>query len=886
MIGSPQNVSSITRIVCVAAAFAALAACSGRGSVNLGSGQTPDPATVDFPIFYVKRTIPTNTDDLRELRDAVPSAHLFKRDRASPSAPETDITATVIGTDDYDIKDLNVSFDGKKLVFAMRGPLTQNMNEEDPPFWNLWEYDLVGNTLHRLIASDIIAGEGNDVSPAYLPDGRIVFSSTRQKQSKAILLDENKPQFEAQDEQGDEPGFVLHVMNADGTGIHQISFNQSHDRNPSVLASGRVMFTRWDHAPGKDGMHLYTSNPDGTDLQLLYGANSHNTGTNDANGNPSTIEFVGAREMSDGRVLSLIRPNTDTDFGGDLTIIDTNTYVENIQPTLANAGMTGPAQTRATPNDVRTIPGPSPGGRFQSAFPLWDGTNRILVSWSQCRVLDTTTTPSTIVACTDTRLADPNVQTAPPLYSVWMFDSGQNTLLPVLAPVEGVMITDVVAAQPRTLPAVILDKVPGLDADSTLVSEGVGVLDIKSVYDFDGVDTATPNIATVANPALTTAAQRSARFIRLEKAVSQPDDDVRDVANAAFGTVGFMREILGYAPVEPDGSVRIKVPADVAFQIDILDANGRKISPTHSNWLQVRAGEILSCNGCHTPATTQAPRSHGRAGLSASVWAGAATTGQPFPNTNATLSPNAGETMAQTRARLNCASCLAITPSVNLLFQDVWTDPAAAGRPADPDISYSYGDTTFTTPAPTSASCKTTWTSACRIVINYPQHIQPLWDKPRLLIDPNTQLTLADNTCSRSGCHNTQDAAAMPQIPGGQLDLTAVPSDEEPQQLRSYRELLFTDNRQILNMGALEDECAQVDPVTQVCLAFRTAGPYVSAGSARGGLSNAFLSRFAAGSGSTHAGYLSPAELRLLSEWLDIGAQYFNNPFDPAVPLN
>ena len=45
-----------------------------------------------------------------------------------------------------------------------------------------------------------------------------------------------------------------------------------------------------------------------------------------------------------------------------------------------------------------------------------------------------------------------------------------------------------------------------------------------------------------------------------------------------------------------------------------------------------------------------------------------------------------------------------------------------------------------------------------------------------------------------------------------------------------------------------------------------------------------FFSRFAAG--GTHAGYLTPAELRLISEWVDIGAQYFNNPFDPAVPLN
>jgi hypothetical protein len=63
-------------------------------------------------------------------------------------------------------------------------------------------------------------------------------------------------------------------------------------------------------------------------------------------------------------------------------------------------------------------------------------------------------------------------------------------------------------------------------------------------------------------------------------------------------------------------------------------------------------------------------------------------------------------------------------------------------------------------------------------------------------------------------------------------------------------------------------------------------GPYLTASSANGGRSAAFLARFAPGSGSTHAGYLSAAELRLLSEWLDIGAQYFNNPFDPAVPVN
>jgi hypothetical protein len=875
-----KTVKVITRATCFVACAALLSACSGSG--GSGGRSNPDPATIDFPIFYVKRTVPEGSDDLRQLRDAVPDADLFMRDRASSSAPETSITERVTGdTDLYDIKDLNVSYDGSKLVFAMRGPLQENMDEEDAPTWNIWEYDIASDDLHRVIASDTTAEEGNDVAPAYLADGRILFSSTRQRQSKAILLDESKPQFEAQNEDGSESSFVLHVMAADGTDIRQISFNQSHDLGPTLLVNGRVLWSRWDHAPGSDGIHLYTVNPDGSDVQLHYGANSHDTGTDD-----QPIDFVGVREMQSGNLLALIRERTDVDFGGDLVIIDADTYVENTQPTLANAGMNGPAQTRATPNDVRTVPGPSPGGRFHSGFPLWDGTNRILVTWSQCRVLDESTNPAAIVPCTDDVLDDPDVELAPVLYSVWMFDPEENTLQPIMQPEEGVMYSDVVAAQPRTVPQNILDRVPGVDFESNLVAEAVGILDIKSVYDFDGVDTATPNLATVANPGLTTAPQRPARFIRIEKAVSQADDDVRDIDGGAFGATGFMREILAYAPVEPDGSVRIKVPADVAFQISILDSNGRRVSPNHSSWLQVRAGEVLACNGCHTPATANSPRSHGRAGLSAPVNTGAATTGVPFPNTNPTFSPDAGETMAQVRARTSCANdtprCAALTPSVNVLFTDIWTDTAV--RAPDPDISYSYLDPTFTTPAPTSDTCRSTWSSRCRIVINYAQHIQPLWDKPRLLLDPGTGATLADNTCSRAGCHNLQDAVAAPQVPGGQLDLSGTPSDEEPLQLRSYRELLFTDNRQTLNMGALTDECAQLDPDTGVCNAFFTSGPYLNAGSARGGLSSAFLSRFEAGSGDPiHAGLLSLAELRLLSEWLDIGAQNFNNPFDPAL---
>ncbi len=54
--------------------------------------------------------------------------------------------------------------------------------------------------------------------------------------------------------------------------------------------------------------------------------------------NTDRIEFMRAREMCDGRLMVLTRQRTDVDFGGNLTIIDANRFVENTQPLLANAG--------------------------------------------------------------------------------------------------------------------------------------------------------------------------------------------------------------------------------------------------------------------------------------------------------------------------------------------------------------------------------------------------------------------------------------------------------------------------------------------------------------------------------------------------------------------
>jgi hypothetical protein len=909
-------------IVSVAGLLAACTQGPGGGGIGLASGQDPDPATVDFPIFYIRHQVPEEQDEVTRVRpfneDDDYSATLWKRDRASPGAPETEITARLrvdplgAAEDRYDIKDLAVAPDGLHVAFAMRGPLDDADEEDEPPTWNIWEYNIETDTLRRVITSNIIAEEGQDVAPSYLPDGRIVFSSTRQRQAKAILLDEGKAQFEATTEARNESAFVLHVMNADGTGVHQISFNPSSDLYGQVLQNGRVLFTRWDRAPGRDGLHLYTSNPDGTDTQLHYGAVSHLTGTAVAGVN-TPIEFMRAREMSDGRLMVLTRQRTDVDFGGNLTIINANQFVENTQPLLANAGMPGPAQTPATLNDVRTVPGPSPGGRFNSGFPLWDGSGRILVSWTQCRLFDTVD-PTRIVPCTAERLADPAAQTAPPLYSIWMFTPSQNTILPIMPPVEGVMVTDAIAAQPRTpLPTVILDKQAPLDLDADLVAEGAGLLSIASVYDIMG-STGTVNLSSISNPSNAGPyANRPVRFIRVEKPVSLPDDDdIADPDNSAFGPTGLMREIVAYAPVEPDGSVRMKVPANIAFQLSLLDANGRRMNNPdntanlHRAWLSVRPGEVLECNGCHTralPAGSPAgtvPLVHGRKGLFNAANTGAPA--GPFPGAVSSISSDGGDTMARARSRA-ASSCIdpvdmttercglqSITPSANVVYNEVW-NPAAV--PAD---SFVYSYQQLTTASPANVGCFPVWTPTCRITLHYQTigtragHIHPLWSVPRPAggVDDGLGNITFPDTCTQ--CHSRVSPVdpALAQLPAASLELTDEVSDQDALQLRAYRSLLFPRPELELVGNAVQPRQiplldANGDPVLDDNGNPVFTNPQLPASMA---VSNARGSRFfTVMNNATHAGMLTTAELRLLSEWLDIGAQYYNDPF-PPTPQN
>jgi len=848
--GVERNVNGIvhrrTALPAVLGAFL-LAACGGaNGPGTIG-------ATVqNLPLAYVKRPLPDDPDALRNLADPrnplafTPGGDLLIRDLAAPGAAERNLTAGVTGGMG-DVRDVSVSYDGKRLLFALHAPEIPGADPADQPTWNIWEYDLPGNRLRRVIASANEAEEGQDVAPAYLPDGRIVFASSRQRRSNAIRLDEGKPQFAALDENRREPATVLHVMNADGSDVHQISYNQSHDLYPAVLASGEIVFSRWDHMGGRNAVNLYTIRPDGTELHPLYGAHSHATGSGGTN-----AQFLRSRPMTDGHLLVMFRAFSGTGGGGDIVEIDAEDYLDILQPVSSGAAIAaGVGQVSASGGQARTDGQPSLAGRYGDAYPLWDGTHRALVSWAQCRVMEN----GDIVPCTPERLAAPNVQEAPPLYGIFVLDLDNHTQRPLVAPQEGFVYSDVVAMQARSRPDVLLDKLSGAELDPAWATEKVGVLDIRSVYDFDGrfndLGSGAVSIEGLADPAQTLADQRPARFLRVVKGVGIPDDLTRAVRDTSFGRSEQqkMREIIGYVPIEPDGSVRVKVPADVPLAISVLDRNGRRIGPRHQNWIQVRPGETLRCNGCHDHG---AGAGHADPRGPAPVYVGATVTGLPFPNTLASLFADYGDTMAETRTRLDPD---ALTPRMDLVYDDVWTDETAAGRPKDAPLQYLYAD--LTTPEPEMAWCQPTWNYLCRVVINYPQHIHPLWGRIRA----------GGNTCT--DCHASTDAMSNPQVPAGQLDLSDGPSLAEPDHLQSYRALLFD-----------HDEL-RLDPATNTLVPTGvTVAPILSTGGAAA--SADFFALF--DSGGTHAGRLDPAELRLIAEWLDIGAQYYNNPFDAPSP--
>jgi hypothetical protein len=129
-----------------------------------------------------------------------------------------------------------------------------------------------------------------------------------------------------------------------------------------------------------------------------------------------------------------------------------------------------------------------------------------------------------------------------------MFDPAQQTFLIVAAPPPGFMYTDPVAIQPRTEP----NATDPTTSTPTLAAQNLGLLEVRSVYDTDGLGRMGDPVLTAADlpPAAPPRSRRPRRPTR--RHAPQVADLVRmkDPADPAYrcAPARFVRAVRAIAP--------------------------------------------------------------------------------------------------------------------------------------------------------------------------------------------------------------------------------------------------------------------------------------------------------------------------------------------------
>jgi len=155
------------------------------------------------------------------------------------------------------IRDPDVSCDGRRILFAWK----KSDRQDD---YHLYEMDVQadGADVRAGAVRRLTSGLGfADYEGAYLPNGEIVFNSTRCVQTVDCWWTEVSN---------------LYTCDARGRFLRRLSVDQVHTNFPTVTPDGRVIYTRWDYNDRGQiyPQGLFQMNPDGTAQTELYGNNS------------------------------------------------------------------------------------------------------------------------------------------------------------------------------------------------------------------------------------------------------------------------------------------------------------------------------------------------------------------------------------------------------------------------------------------------------------------------------------------------------------------------------------------------------------------------------------------------------------------------------------
>jgi len=169
------------------------------------------------------------------------------------------------------VREPESDYDAKTIYFAYRPeePLVEGWAS----YWHLYAMESDGSGLRKLTD-----GPFHDFDAVCLPDGGVAFHSTRCKVRFLCW----RPQ-----------AYVLHRMEPDGTKIRRLSHANLSEWKPSVMRSGRILWTRSEYLDkGADFGHtLWSIRPDGTHPELVFGNNTPNC-YSQAHEVPGTQELV------------------------------------------------------------------------------------------------------------------------------------------------------------------------------------------------------------------------------------------------------------------------------------------------------------------------------------------------------------------------------------------------------------------------------------------------------------------------------------------------------------------------------------------------------------------------------------------------------------------
>jgi len=198
---------------------------------------------------------------------------------------------TILAEPDGGVRDPQVSYDGTEILFSYR--------KAGQPHYHLYEINVDGTGLRQLTS-----GPFDDIEPTYLPDGDIVFCSSRVKC--------NVPCYYT-------PVAVLYRCGANGCNIRRLSANIEHENTPWPLPDGRIIYQRWEYVDRSQVLfhHLWTTNPDGTGQTVFFG-NMHGGGAYlDAKPIPNP------EEIHDPKVVMIHSPGHGrTEHLGYIEIVD------------------------------------------------------------------------------------------------------------------------------------------------------------------------------------------------------------------------------------------------------------------------------------------------------------------------------------------------------------------------------------------------------------------------------------------------------------------------------------------------------------------------------------------------------------------------------------